>query len=315
LQVSFSELSTGQPVFTAATAPIIVGTGTKQLSATAVGQVQYNSLNPNYRIDPGPTGLLPVGNFTVCYNFLIEKYGKVVQECQPVSIPPLGPLLLNQPSNGSTLQELHPLFSWLPLSGVQSLTNLKYDLKLVEVLANQSAADAIKDNLPLYTRRHLAATNYLHTSNAPSLLPGKIYAWQVTATSNLSEIAKSETWVFTTHQETPGNPLTLANLTYIKLKKAGAQDGYAVFNGGLHFDYFNETADTIWNIRVEDLTGGRHISFLLPMDSVKLSRGQNLVNYPAADDKRFIHGHQYLLQVMNSNNEAWQIRFSYRKKD
>src|SRR5689334_11379333 len=44
VQASFSELSTGQPVFTASTTPIIVGMGTKQLSATTIGQVQYNSL-------------------------------------------------------------------------------------------------------------------------------------------------------------------------------------------------------------------------------------------------------------------------------
>src|SRR5689334_3416555 len=107
VQANFSEMNTGQPVFTAATGSLMIAAGTKQLSAATIGQVQYNSVNANYRIDPGPTGLLPVGNFTVCYSFLIEKYGKVVQECQPVSIPPLGPLLLNQPSNESALKELH----------------------------------------------------------------------------------------------------------------------------------------------------------------------------------------------------------------
>lgn len=315
LQVSFSELSTGQPVFTAATAPIMVASGTKQLSATNVGQVQYNSLNANYRIDPGPTGLLPVGNFTVCYNFLIEKYGKVVQECQPVSIPRLGPLLLNQPSNGSILQEYYPLFSWLPLSGVQSLMNLKYDLKLVEVSPNQSAAEAIKDNLPLYTRRNLAATNYLHTSNAPSLLPGKIYAWQVTATSNLSEIAKSETWSFSIKQDPAMESLQGLEPSFIKLKKAGAGDGFGVYSGNIRFDYFNETADIVWNIRVEDLTSARHISFSLEPDSIKLHRGQNLVSYDARTDKRFVDKHHYLLQVINSQNEVWQLRFEYRKPD
>jgi hypothetical protein len=315
VQASFSELSTGQPVFTASTGSMIIGTGTKQLTAATIGQVQYNSVNGNYRIDPGPTGLLPVGSFSVCYSFLIEKYNKVVQECQPVNIPPLGPLLLNQPSNGSNLKEFHPMFSWLPLSTGQSLTNLKYDLRLVEVLPNQSAADAMLDNAPLFVSHNLSAANYLYTPSAPQLLPGKQYAWRVIATNNLSEITKSETWSFTTNEETPGKPLPLNNPTYIKLKKAGAQDGYAVFNGNIRFDYFNETSDTSWNVQIEDLSNARHVSFALSLDNVKLAKGQNLVNYPAAEDKRFIHGHQYLLRVMNSNNEAWQIRFTYRKQD
>jgi len=313
VQASFSELSTGQLVFTAVAGPVMITTGTKQLTATTIGQVQYNSVNSNYRIDPGPTGLLPVGSFTVCYSFLVVKYNKVVQECQPVTIPPLGPLLLNQPLNGSALQEFHPLFSWLPLSGVQSLTNLKYDLRLVEVLSNQSAADAIKDNIPLYIKRNLTAANYLHTPNAPSLLSGKIYAWQVTATNNLSEIVKSEIWSFTTKQDPAMEILQAQEPSFIKLKKAGAQDGFGVYSGNIRFDYYNETGDKTWNVQVEDLTSASHISFSLQLDSVQLKRGQNLVNYNASRDKRFIDKHKYVLKVINSGNEIWQLRFEYHK--
>jgi hypothetical protein len=315
VQASFSDLNTGQPVFTASAGPIIVGMGTKQLSATTVGQVQYNSLNANYRIDPGPTGLLPVGSFSVCYNFLIDKYNKVVQECQPVTISPLGPLLLNQPANGSTLQEYHPLFSWLPPTPVQSLTSLKYDLKLVEVLANQSGADAIQDNIPLMVIRNLSVANYLHAPNAPQLVPEKQYAWQVIATSNLSEIAKSEIWLFSTRQESSASTLKEASPVFIKLTKGSSVGGFAVFKGNLRFDYFNETRDTTWNINVVDITGLQHNGFSLSLDSVRLNRGQNLVDYPAGEDRRFIHGHQYLLQVFNSASEVWQVRFEYRKQD
>lgn len=315
VQASFSELSTGQPVFTASAGPIIVGMGTKQLSATTVGTVQYNSLSPNYRIDPGPTGLLPVGSFSVCYNFLIDKYNKVVQECQPVTIAPLGPLLLNQPANGSNLQEYHPLFTWLPPSPVQSLTSLKYDLKLVEVLTNQSAANAIQDNIPLVVMRNLSAANYLHTSNAPQLQANKQYAWQIIATNNLSEIAKSEIWLFSTNQESSTSTLKEASPVFIKLSKGTTGGGYAVFKSNIRFDYFNETRDTVWNIHVEDITSRQNKGFELSFDSVKLNRGQNLVNYPAAGDSRFLHGHQYLLQVFNSAREVWQVRFEYRKQD
>lgn len=314
VQASFSDLATGQPVFTAATAPIIVGPGTKQLSATTVGQVQYNFLSANYRIDPGPTGLLPVGSFSVCYNFLIEKYNKVVQECQPVTVPPLGPLLLNQPANGSTLQEYHPLFTWLPPTPVSSLNGLKYDLKLVEIVANQSAADAMQDNVPLLVMRNLSAANYLHTPNAPQLLPNKQYAWQVTATSNLSEIAKSEIWSLSTRQEMAAES-AVTNQAFIKLKKGNSAGGFAVLKGNIRFDYFNETADSTWNIRVQDLSAKNLNVFTLSPDSTRLIRGQNLVDYAAGEDNRFIHGHQYLLQVVNSANEIWQLRFEYRKQD
>ncbi len=314
VQVTFSELATGQPVFTASSS-FIVGTGTKQLSATSIDPVQYNLLNPDYRIEPGPTGLLPIGSFTVCYDFLILKYNKVVQECQQITIPPLGPLLLNLPSDGAVLSELQPLFSWLPPSPVNSLHNLRYELRVTEILPAQSAADAMQDNIPSATFRNLAANNFQYTQSSPALSPNTQYAWQVIAFNNLNEIGKSETWYFNTKQDATALPLLSREPAYIKLEKEGKQNGYAVFWGNLSFDYMNETGDTTLQILVEDLTNPRHTSFILPIDSIKLKRGQNLINYKAAEDSRFKNKHQYLLRLANSRNESWQLRFEYRKQD
>jgi hypothetical protein len=164
-------------------------------------------------------------------------------------------------------------------------------------------------------RRNLSDATYLYTPNEPSLLPGKVYAWQITATSNLSEIVKSEIWSFSTRKDVVMEALQGQEPSYTKLKKAGVMDGFGVYSGNIRFDYFNETNDTIWNIHVEDLTGARPISFSLQLDSVKLHRGKNLVNYATMNDKRFVDKHQYLLKVINSRNEVWQLRFEYRKPE
>lgn len=315
VQVAFSEVATGQPVFTASSSFELSGAGTKQLSAATINPVQYNILNPDYRIDPGPTGLLPIGSFTVCYDFLILKYNKVVQECQQITIPPLGPLLLNQPSDGAALSELHPLFNWLPPSPVNSLHNLRYELRLTEILPAQSAADAIHDNIPVATIRNLGATNFQYTPSSPALSPNTQYAWQVIAFNNLTEIGKSETWSFSIKQDVASIVVPKSEPAYIKLEKEGKQNGYAVFWGNLQFDYMNETGDTTLQILVEDLTTPRHTSFTLRLDSIKLKRGQNLINYKATEDSRFKNKHQYLLLLPNSRNESWRLRFEYRKPD
>lgn len=314
VQVTFSELATGQPVFTAVSS-FIISPGTKQLSATTIDPVQYNILNPDYRIDPGPTGLLPIGSFIVCYDFLILKYNKLVQECQQITIPPLGPLLLNQPSDGAELSALQPLFNWLPPMPVNSLHNLRYELRLTEILPSQSAADAIHDNIPLAAIRNIAATNFQYTQSYPALSTNTQYAWQIVAFNNLTEIGKSETWSFITKQDATTTLLSKPEPAYIKLEKEGEQNGYAVFWGNLRFDYMNETSDSAWHILVEDLNTPRHTSFTLSLDSIKLRRGQNMINYNATEDSRFINKHQYLLKVPNSRNEVWQIRFEYRKPD
>lgn len=314
VQARFSEVATGQPVFIASSS-FVINTGTKQLSASTIDPVMYNVLNSDYRIDPGPSGLLPVGTFNVCYDFVITKYNKIVQECQQITIPPLGPLLLIQPSDAAILSELHPSFTWLPPSPVNSLNNLRYELRLTEVLPGQSAADAIQDNIPVSAIRNLAATNFQYTQSSPALSPNQQYAWQVIAFNNVTEIGKSETWSFTTKQDARDILLPNSEPAYIKLEKEGKQNGYAVFWGNLRFDYRNETSDSVLHILVEDLTSPRHTSFTLPLDTVKLKKGQNLVTYNALEDSRFINKHQYLLRLPNSRNESWQLRFEYRKPD
>lgn len=315
LQVTFSDISSGQPVFVASVSPFTLNPGTTQLTAGSIGAVFFNIVNPDYQIDPGPNGLLPVGTFTACYDFMITKYNKVVRECQQISIPPLGPLLLVQPYNDTELPDLNPILSWLPPSPVHMLNNLRYDLRIVEVQAGQTPADAIKDNLSLLTAPGIIATNYPYNNQSSSLEAGKKYAWQIIAMNNQTPITKSEVWSFTT-KGSPAEilaPKTESN--YFKLRKKGMSDGYAVFWGKIRFEYYNETGDKVWDMRIDDLTSATHISFTLPMDSMILKRGQNLVDYDAAGDKRFIDKHRYLLTISNSQNEIWELRFEYRKAD
>src|SRR5688572_15698527 len=59
LQVTFSEISSGQPVFVASITPFMLNPGTTQLTAGSIGPVFFNIVNPDYQIDPGPNGLLP----------------------------------------------------------------------------------------------------------------------------------------------------------------------------------------------------------------------------------------------------------------
>lgn len=312
-QITFSEINTGQPVFVASAPPMMLAPGTTQVTPGSIGTVLYNIVNPDYRIDPGPNGLLPVGTFMVCYNFVITKYDKVVRECQQINIPPLGPLLLTQPADRSESDNLQPLFSWLPPSPVNTIGNLRYDLRLVEVIANQSPVDAIRDNLAVFTTPNIDATNYPYTGSLSQLQPGKQYAWQVIAMNNLTPVTKSEVWTFSIKPGAVAGVLPKADPVFFKLKKEGATDGYAVFWGRLRFDYLNETADNTWNISFEDISDSKHTAFTIPMDSTLLKRGQNLVNYDAASDRRFIDGHQYVVRVINSRNEVWLLRFEYRK--
>ena len=315
IQTSLHELATGRPVLSAATGVIVLNPGTTQLTAASVGQVQYNVLSSDYRIDPGPVGLLPVGSFNVCYNFVGEGAKLVLQDCQSLNIQPLTPLLLNMPANGSTLDHVNPTFYWLPLSSAQLLTNLTYVMNLVEVFPGQTPADATQRNIPVFATRNLSSANLAYGHNAPALVKGKEYAWQVIAMNNITEIIRSESWSFKVADKADAKGSKAGNV-YVKLRKEGDAGGYTIFYGSLRFEYFNETSDTTWNVELVDFNAGNagkiHIAHL---DTLKMSRGENLVDISKEMAVGLRDRHIYSLSLRNSRGEIWMLKFEYRKED
>lgn len=315
IEMVLTEISTGQPVLSATTGPIMIPTGTKQLSATNIGPVQYTITSSNYRIDPGPAGLLPVGFFNACYTFFTDGGKTVAQDCQQLNIQPLSPLLLNLPSNSSVLDNGYPTFGWIPFSSAQFFTNLTYAMKLVEVYPGQSAADATERNSPLYTARNLTVTNLFYGPSLPVIEKKKQYAWQITAVNNVTEITKSEAWSFNMG-ENPENGLRKSDPVYAKLKKESEGGSFSMFYGNIRFEYFNETSDTTWNVILTDISTNKsrkiHLSAL---DSLKMQRGENLINIPGKTIQGLQDKHIYLLHVSNSRKEIWQLKFEYRREE
>ncbi len=315
IQTSLTELSTGQPVLSAVTGFIVLPPGTTQLTAANVGTVQYNVLSSAYRIDFGPTGLLPAGSFNVCYNFMTDGAKILLQDCQSLNIQPLTPLLLNTPLNESTVEETALTFNWLPLPPTQALPNLSYTLKLVELLPAQTSADALQRNVPVFTARNLNTANLFYGHNAPTLVKGRDYAWQVTAVSNITEIIRSESWSFKVADKANAAANKAGNV-YVKLRKDGDASAYTIFYGSLQFEYFNETSDTTWNVSIVDVEASSTRTIRIAhLDTLKMSRGENLVFISKEMASVLSEKHVYSLILHNSRNEVWMLKFEYRKED
>jgi hypothetical protein len=77
----------------------------------------------------------------------------------------------------------------------------------------------------------------------------------------------------------------------------------------------NEAGDRAWNIKVTDITAARAKQVVLPLDSIPLRRGQNLVTVPLHGLDEFVNKHLYLLEISNSRNETWRLKFEYRKTE
>src|SRR5205823_11230375 len=94
--------------------------------------------------------------------------------------------------------------------------------------------------------------------------------------------------------------------------KKDPDGSYALFSGDIKFDYLNETTDSVWTINVYDVSENNRK--VLPMDSIPLKPGENLVKYPAEKAmKLFSDKHFYQLEVSNSRGELWRLRFEFLK--
>jgi hypothetical protein len=315
IELMLSDAFSSMQVLSAATQVISVAPGTMQLNNSVLQPIQYNVLSPAYIIDASPNGLLPVGDFEVCYSFIshsLHNEEKIAEECRELIIEPLSPPQLVYPYDQSAIETKNPQLSWLPPMPVNLFANLKYDLDLVELFPNQSPADAIQQNPALFHQQGIPAANLLYPTNAPVLELSKLYAWRVIAKSNEVPVGQSETWVFSVKEfNRVDNPLQ-PEMAFAKLEREDG-GGYAIFSNELKFDYLNENSDSAWNLSVYDLSTSDKRKVELVMDSIKLKPGQNLVTCKVSANSDFIDKHLYLLEIINSRKESWRLRFEYRK--
>ncbi len=317
IELMFTDAINSMQVMSAATLAITAAPGVTQLNNSLLQPIQYNVLSPAYTVDASPNGLLPVGDFEVCYSFLshyIDGVEKIAEACQELIIEPLSPPQLVYPYDQAVIETKNPQLTWLPPMPVSLFTNLKYDLDLVEIFPNQSPADAMQQNLPLFHQQGVAATTLLYPVNAPSLELNKPYGWRIIAKSSEMQVGQSETWIFSINEFIKADNILSFDLPFAKLKKDDG-GGYAIFLNELRFDYLNDNADTTWNLIVYDVSVTEKKQVALTMDSIKLNPGQNLVRYDLNNITGFIHKHIYLLEVINSRKETWRLKFEYRKQD
>lgn len=316
VELTISYRNNGQPVLTAVTRTLTLMPGTTQLNSSNFDPIQYNSSLP--QVDLSPNGLLPVGEFDLCYIFLkhnSDQVQQIAEQCQPAVIEPLAPPELVYPYNETAIPEKQPQFSWLPPIPTQLFSTLNYQILVAEIMPGQSAADAIQNNLPLLESDHLFTQNLIYPASAPSLEYDKQYAWQIIAKNNEMIVGSSEVWEFSIKQFEKGMGLSMGQLPYVQLKKE-VQSNFTLFIGEIKFDYLNETNDKNWNIKVTDLTEENHPQLTLDMDSIPIKGGENLVLYPSRKALLLFKDHHfYELGVMNSRNEWLTIKFEYRKPE
>jgi hypothetical protein len=186
-----------------------------------------------------------------------------------------------------------------------------YDFNLVEVQALQTGAEAMQQNIPLETESNRTVTNLQYPASLPELDTSKLYAWQITARSGGSEVARSEVWTFRV-KKNAADSLKPPPVYYLRMKRE-TDASYAVCYGTLYYEYLNEVNDRQIPFKVYDM--GDATRKELPMDStlIDLHFGQHMGKLDFSNDNILKDKHIYLLEFINSRKEHWYLKFQYRK--
>ena len=312
VQVVLTDVATNRRILTGTSKMIQLSKGIKQIQAGDVMPVVYNNTGTGIA---NADGFLPVGKFTVC--FTIVRYNnditeQMTEECTTIDVEPVSPPLLIMPADSAKVEEVRPLFTWLPPAPYTLFNNLLYDWVLVEVQPLQTAAEAVQKNLPLFTQRNIAYTSLQYPFSMPALDTGKLYAWRVIAQSNLLPVATSETWSFRVQLPGDGVKTSTSTLYYVKLQPQ-EDAAHALCTGVLNYEYMNELNDTTVLVKLFDITHSRRKEISLNSDSYAVRFGQNFMQLDLRQNRNMVNKNTYLFELTNARSEKWYVKFEFRE--
>ncbi len=315
IEMTFSDVSNHQRVFTGSSRVIQLSQQVTQLQAMDLTPIVYNVLNNNYNVDVNPNGFLPIGQFEVCFAVMKvnqETPERIAEACESIEIEPVSPPILIAPVNEDNLQVSRPFFTWVPPSPVSGFNALSYHWLLVEVQGSQLPSDAVQQNLPVHSQQSLLTNSFLYPSSLPELDTSKVYAWQVAAQSSNNAISKSEIWTFRISR-TPGDLNQAISKGYYVPLKTENNTAYTTSTGLLRFEYLNESNDESAVLSFYDISKAGRNALIPDSPYVRLRFGQNFIVTDLGTVPGIIDKHIYLLELKNSKGERWYLKFEYRK--
>ncbi|SEA27744.1 hypothetical protein SAMN05660909_01324 [Chitinophaga terrae (ex Kim and Jung 2007)] len=300
------DATTGQPVLSGTSRPVTLGAGARQLQVKDLGPITYEYLSPV--ADRRDNALLPPGKFRVCYSVVVmgdKSMNPQAEDCLNFVVEPVSPPQLSNPVDKSILEEALPHFTWIPPAPVSLFADLNYDMVLVALYENQSAAEAIQTNIPVYRASALRQPFMSYPAGAPVLDTGITYAWMITANNGRQYAAQTDVWTFKMKSVSRAKQVDLT--TYIELKRSSNQ--VVNCSRSLKYSYVNDAGDS--KVRYEIICLDQN-SRAVKHGNINLQQGNNMGELSLDRGGKLSDGQLYAFRLYNSRNEIWEMKFIYR---
>lgn len=300
LELKYAE--NGQIAFTGYSRNLRMKPGVSVINSAQVQPVVYNFLDPDFSRQ-----YLPFGNYILCikvdYLSGQEEKAKASIECTNIQIDPLSPPMLSFPSDGDTSEDLYPKFAWIPPTPGTMLTDLKYQLVMVQVQPGQKPVEAIRNNLPVYTAANLPTPTGYYPSSYPALDTGNVYAWQIWATNGKGYKGQSEVWTFYLGKKS--QEVTTSNNSYIHiLKNTGIN---SITTRMLHVQYYSYEAGQSISFEFVDETGK-----VVRTENAEMRPGDNYYDFKLKKD--FKDSKTYKLKLKLNSGKEYSLYFRIEPK-
>jgi hypothetical protein len=300
VSLNLMDAVTGQTVLSAGTRSFVFGKGVKAINFQDIQPVQYNYIAADW-----VANYIPMGAYTACYRVsrnTDKGIEPLADDCVRLNINPLSPPLLNTPADRSLIESVYPQFTWLPPVPGEMFNNLNYDIIVAEVLPGQTPVQAVSNNVPVYANGNIKNPFENYPSGFSSMLPGKQYAWQVTARNGMNYSAQTEVWSFNVKSDSV--QATASFTGYIVLKSSEESTGLSYIKEGellVKYYSFDKDHETVVRLRSED---GK----LVQRIDQKIAYGNNFMRFKLGNE--FKKNAVYVIEMTDQRNIVYSIKFS-----
>jgi hypothetical protein len=166
------------------------------LNTSWLSPVHQDYVAGNYEDVVRKTSRLPDGTYIICVTVCSLDGQELSKDCFEQTIANMSPPELAYPLNESIVQDLLPVFQWMPPMPAPMGEIVKYTLKMVEILDGQVAIESMEANPAFFIKESIRSVSFQLPLSARPFVAGHSYAWQVEAFGRNYEIGKSQVWKF-----------------------------------------------------------------------------------------------------------------------
>lgn len=255
------------------------------------------------------SGYFTAAEYDYCFELTdagVLHAGVVLAEpCFSYMLEPFSPLLLMTPADKDVFCNKRPAFFWQPL--LPAVPGVLYRLTLTEVKPGQAAIEALNYNTPVINQMNISVPLLFYPPLARDLEEGKQYAWQVTAYRNNVMLVRSEIWSFDISCKDSSNSRPATGFRDIDDLAKG---NFYIAAGSIRFAVRNIYDKAKLRYRITSISRPDQKIKKLPV--VNIGRGVNHVIIPLEDNRSFIDGDYYLLEVILPDGEKKLLRFLFK---